>query len=134
MNAQGNVPGTYVYSPPAGTVLNAGTHPLNVTFTPNDTINYPNSPTATVQIEVDRATPVLTWTTPSPIVYGTPLSATQLNASALVDGTFSYSQVTGAVLTAGSQPLNVTFTPTDTTNYAGASGSVTLVVTQATSQ
>ncbi len=132
LNAQGNVPGTYVYSPPAGTVLNAGTHPLNVTFTPNDTINYPNSPTATVQIEVDRATPSLTWTPPSPIVYPTPLSATQLSASALVDGTFSYSQVTGAVLNAGSQPLNVTFTPTDTTNYAGASAGVTLVVNQAT--
>jgi hypothetical protein len=132
LNAMGNVLGTYVYSPPAGTVLNAGTHPLNVTFTPDDTINYPNSPTATVQIEVEQATPSLTWPTPSPIVYGTPLSATQLGATADVPGTFSYSQATGAVLGAGSQPLHVTFTPTDTTNYAGASGGVTLVVNQAT--
>jgi hypothetical protein len=29
------VPGTFVYSPPAGTVLAAGTHRLSVTFTPD---------------------------------------------------------------------------------------------------
>lgn len=34
------VPGTFVYSPPAGTVLAAGTHRLSVTFTPTDTSTY----------------------------------------------------------------------------------------------
>ena len=40
-NATASVPGTFVYSPPAGTVLPVGTgQPLSVTFTPTDTANY----------------------------------------------------------------------------------------------
>ena len=35
--------------------------------------------------------PVITWPTPAPIIYGTPLSAAQLNASANAAGTFVYS-------------------------------------------
>ena len=39
--AVGGVPGTFVYSPPAGTVLGAGSgQSLSVTFLPNDTNNY----------------------------------------------------------------------------------------------
>jgi len=38
----------------------------------------------------------------------------------------------GTVLTAGTHTLSVTFTPSDTTDYSGATGSVTLTVTQAT--
>ena len=34
------VPGTFVYSPIAGTVLNAGSQTLSTTFTPTDTSNY----------------------------------------------------------------------------------------------
>ena len=48
-------------------------------------------------------TPTITWATPSPIVYGTALSSTQLDASSGgVAGTFAYSQAAGTVLTAGS--------------------------------
>ena len=47
-------------------------------------------------------------------------------------GTFSYSPVSGGVLTAGSHTLSVTFTPTDTTDYTTATATVTLVVNQAT--
>ena len=37
LDATANVPGTFVYSPPAGTVLAAGTQTLTTTFTPADT-------------------------------------------------------------------------------------------------
>src|SRR5213079_2769416 len=37
LNATANVPGSFVYSPVAGTVLNAGAQTLSVTFTPTDT-------------------------------------------------------------------------------------------------
>jgi hypothetical protein len=55
---------------------------------------------------------VVTWPTPAAIPYGTPLSATQLDAAANVPGTFAYSPAAGAVLQPGTQSLTATFTPT----------------------
>jgi hypothetical protein len=75
--------------------------------------------------------PVITWPTPAAISYGTALSATQLDATANVAGTFTYSPAVGAVLAAGSQTLSVTFTPANTTNYTTATASVALTVNQA---
>jgi sugar lactone lactonase YvrE len=75
-----------------------------------------------------QATPTITWPTPSPITYGVALDGTQLNASANVAGTFSYSPSAGTVLLPGPQTLTATFTPTDTTNYTTASTSVSLTV------
>jgi hypothetical protein len=40
LDAEANVPGTFVYTPAAGTVLNAGTQILSATFTPADTNTY----------------------------------------------------------------------------------------------
>ncbi len=115
-----SVPGTFVYTPPAGTVLNAGNnHPLAVSFTPTDTVNF-NSANASVQINVLKATPNINWSDPASIIYGTPLSGTQLNATASfngnsVPGSFVYLPAAGTVLNAGNgQTLAVSFTPTDT--------------------
>ena len=58
LKATAPVPGTFVYTPPAGTVLAAGSQTLSVTFTPTDAANYTNA-TATVTIEV-RLRPVIT--------------------------------------------------------------------------
>jgi glucuronoarabinoxylan endo-1,4-beta-xylanase len=135
LDATASVPGTFVYSPSAGTVEStAGTVTLSATFTPTDTTNY-NSATASVTLTVNansKTTPTITWATPTPIVYGTALSSTQLDATTSVAGTFSYSPAAGQVLTAGSQTLTVTFTPTDTTDYNTATASVTLAVAQVT--
>ncbi|MGA8222072.1 MAG: putative Ig domain-containing protein [Candidatus Acidiferrales bacterium] len=79
-----------------------------------------------------QVTPTITWPTPAPITYGTPLSDTQLDATASVQGTFTYSPATGTVLTAGTQTLSVSFTPTDTTDYTTTTATVMLVVNQAT--
>lgn len=76
--------------------------------------------------------PVITWATPANIVYGTPLSGAQLNASSSVAGTFAYSPVAGSVLGTGKQTLNVTFTPTDAVDYTTATASVTLTVVPGT--
>lgn len=131
--AQSPVAGTFAYTPVAGTVLNAGAgQTLSVTFTPTDTNNY-NTATRTTTLTVDRATPVVTWNAPADITYGTPLSATQLNAQSPVAGTFSYNPAAGAVLNAGTnQTLSVTFTPTDTANYTSATATTTLNVGKAT--
>ncbi|HEU5087952.1 MAG TPA: MBG domain-containing protein, partial [Roseiflexaceae bacterium] len=59
----------------------------------------------------------ITWPAPAAITYGMPLGNGQLNATATVPGTFSYSPPAGTVLNAGDdQPLLVTFTPDDTTS------------------
>ena len=93
--------------------------------------NYTTA-TATVTLVVTQATPVITWATPAGIAYGTALTATQLNATTPVAGTFAYSSPLGTVLNAGSHTLTATFTPTDAVNYTTATATVTLMVTQAT--
>jgi hypothetical protein len=131
LNASSTVQGTFVYTPPAGTVLSAGSHALQATFTPADSVDYTPA-TAMVTVVVGQAAPTITWATPAPIVYGTALSATQLNASTTVPGTFAYTPAVGTVLHAGPQTLGVTFTPTDGVTYGPATASVTLQVTRAT--
>ena len=77
--------------------------------------------------------PTITWANPANIVYGTALSATQLDATANVPGTFAYTPAAGTVLTAGNdQTLSVTFTPTDTTDYTTATATAFINVLQAT--
>ncbi len=49
-------------------------------------------------------TPTITWSNPAGIPYGWPLSATQLNATASVPGTFVYTPAAGTVLNAGIGP------------------------------
>jgi hypothetical protein len=61
-----------------------------VTFTPTDSANYTDA-TATTTINVLKANSTITWSTPADITYGTALSATQLNATANVAGSFVYS-------------------------------------------
>jgi hypothetical protein len=131
LDATANVPGTFVYSPAAGTTLAAGSQTLTVAFTPTDTTDY-SSAAANVTLQVNKATPTITWPTPAAITYGTTLSVTQLDATASVAGTFVYSPAAGTLLTAGSQTLTVSFTPTNTTDYSSAAANVTLQVNKAT--
>jgi N-acetylneuraminic acid mutarotase len=131
LDASSIVPGTFSYSPAAGTVLGVGNQTLSVTFTPTDTTDYTTA-TATVTLTVNQATPTITWATPSAITYGTALGALQLNATSTVAGTFSYSPAEGTVLGVGTQTLSVTFTPTDSTDYTMATATVSLTVSQAT--
>ncbi len=130
LNATSPVAGTFAYTPPSGTVLAVGTQTLGVTFTPTNTTDY--TPVSTTRsLTVSPATPTITWANPAGITYGTALSATQLNATAGIPGTFAYTPAPGAVLGAGSRTLAVTFTPTDTTSYGPATKTVTLVVSKA---
>ncbi len=131
LNAASSVPGAFAYSPSAGTQLSLGSHLLSATFTPSDSRDY-TSATASVTLTVTQAAPQITWPTPAPITYGTALSGTQLNAASTIAGSYSYSPALGTVLTAGTQTLSVTFTPTDATDYTSAQASVQLKVNQAT--
>ena len=125
LNALASVPGTYTYAPAAAALLPVGKHTLKVTFVPTD----PKFETieSTVEIEV-LAKAKVTWTNPASIVEGTPLSPTQLNATASVPGTFTYSPGNPTVLPVGTQTLAVTFKPTDA-RLSSVTTQVTIVVT-----
>lgn len=59
LNATANVAGTFVYTPPIGTVLSVGTTQyLKVDFTPTDAVNY-NTATKTVTINVTDSSLVI---------------------------------------------------------------------------
>jgi hypothetical protein len=123
--------GSYVYSPAAGTVPAAGMDTLTVTFTPTDTTDY-STQTASVPLIVSKATPTITWATPTAITYGTALSAAQLNAMSATPGSFAYTPAAGTVLSPGAQTLQVTLTPADSTDYNSASATVSINVGAAT--
>jgi hypothetical protein len=137
LNAQGDqivanavasgIYGTWTYTPPAGTVLTAGTHTLSVTFQPAGATGSASA-TATVTLTVDKATPGISWAAPAAIRAGTPLSALQLNALAAVPGSFVYSPAAGTALPAGPHLLSVAFTPEDQADYTSEEATVTLVV------
>jgi len=54
LNAKTSIPGTFVYTPAAGTLLSVGAQTLSMTFIPSDTINY-TTEQASVSIEVEEA-------------------------------------------------------------------------------
>ena len=136
------VTGSPTFSPTPNTgnlTLNADTSSAGMktlTLNSKDLVGNQSAPLA-FNYTVVKATPVITWPAPAPIVYGTPLSATQLDATAAVGGTpvagtFLYNPPAGTVLPPGVQTLKVTFTPTDTNDYATVPASVMITVNQPT--
>jgi uncharacterized repeat protein (TIGR03803 family) len=83
-------------------------------------------------LTVTQAVPLVTWTTPASITFGTALSSNQLDATASVPGSFAYTPTNGTVLNAGTNTLSVVFTPADTENYIKTTNTVSLVVSSAT--
>ena len=98
-----------------------------------DAHNLPATP-VTQTFAIAQAAPLLTWSTPLSIAYGTALSAVQLNATATgvggvsLSGTFTYTPAAGTVLAPGTQTLAVSFSPADAADYAGAGMSVQITV------
>jgi hypothetical protein len=126
---------TFTYTGTGGTTYaTSATAPTAAgSYTVVATVNDPNyTGTATGTLVIGQATPSITWTTPAAITYGTALSATQLDATSPVAGSFAYTPASGAMLTAGPHTLSVTFTPTDTTDYTTATTTVQITVSQAT--
>jgi hypothetical protein len=85
------------------------------------------------RITVAQAVPVISWPAPASISYGTPLSATQLDATASVPGVFEYDPSSGTTLPAGTQTLTALFRPKDRIDYAVTPAQTTLVVTKSNS-
>lgn len=94
---------------------------------------FSSNVTATDKV-IYQQQPPITWATPAPIVYGTALSAVQLDATSTLAGGFTYSPAAGTILAPGQQTLTASFAPDDTTDYTGATASVTLTVIPAIPQ
>jgi hypothetical protein len=86
---------------------------------------------ALTNFSITQGVPQITWVPQGTLTFGTPIGSAQLDATANVLGTFTYSPAPGAMLPAGSQVLSVTFQPIDTTDYRAASDSVTIAVARA---
>ena len=141
LNATASVSGTFVYTPVAGTLLNAGTHTLSVAFTPENTASY-NNASATVYINVLKAklaTPVViasvSYTDPSASVSASPAFIWPPN-NKMTSVTFSGTVGTGSgtvtfswnpVDYAGSYSVNGT-SQTGTTFTTSALGTTTITV------
>ena len=65
-----------------------------------------------------KAAPNVSWPSLLPITATTRIGASQLNATADVEGSFDYSIKGGATLEVGKYTLTVTFTPKDIDNYS----------------
>lgn len=107
-------------------VTTPGTDSLSVTFPVVGAFTL--SANASLTITPVQTTPTVTWLSPAAMTYGTPLGATQLDATASVPGTFAYSPAAGTILAPGTSTLSVTFTPTDLTDYTTATASVSISV------
>jgi photosystem II stability/assembly factor-like uncharacterized protein len=134
LNATTNAAGTFTYSPAAGTILAAGAHTLTATFAPSDPQSYTTA-SASVTLQVNRATPAIAWPSPAAVPLGTALSSAQLSAIARgtdgsnLAGTAVYTPPAGtALFTPGTVSLSVTFTPTDSANYTAGTAAITLWV------
>jgi hypothetical protein len=112
--------------------LPAGSQTITAQYLGSGREFLPSSSGPLTQV-VQKVTPTVTWATPAAIVYGTPLSSTQLDASASVAGTFTYTPAAGTIPTVGGgQALSAVFTPDDTVDYNTVNIGTTLTVTPAT--
>ena len=111
-----DVTGSFAFTTPT-TAPGAGTQPESVTFTPTDLTDY-STVTSTINVQVNKATPTVTWPTASAITYGQTLASSMLTGgsamvgSTSVAGSFAFTTPTTAPV-AGTQTESVTFTPTD---------------------
>ncbi len=113
---------------PGGTPVGSGD---SIVATFSGTGNYLTA-SGTALVRLAPITPAINWPTPASIVFGQPLSAAQLDATASVPGKFTYTPALGTLLAAAAgQTLTVSFVPTDTTDYTSTTATTTINVTPA---
>ena len=104
-----------------------GAYPIYVARGTLAAANYSFRPIYGV-LTIVQAKPLIVWASPASIIYGKALGAAELDAISKVEGKFTYSPASGAILKAGLQELSASFAPTDTRNYLPASAAVRLTV------
>jgi hypothetical protein len=122
---------------PATTTYNFVSWQDGTTNAASDTVAAPS--TTGVYNIAFQTLPTVTFPTASALSYGQPLSMSTLTGGsasvaingATVAGAFAFTTPT-TVPTTGTAQQSVTFTPTDTTDYASVTGTVSVTVSQAT--
>ncbi|MGH8021288.1 MAG: MBG domain-containing protein [Opitutaceae bacterium] len=135
-SADSSLPVSYSVTGPAtlnnATLAITGAGTVSVTASQAGNASYSKAEDVTRAFNVAKATPVVTWPAPASITYGSPLSATQLSATASMLGIFNYTPAAGAVLDVGAdQVLRAVFTPADAVNYQSIEATTTLTVSRA---
>jgi hypothetical protein len=130
LNANASVPGMVIYTPGAGTILPVGNTTLSARFAPTDSKDYASvSTNVTLAVgSVQQKTPVILWSNPAVVPYGTALCEVQLNAASAISGTFKYSVDSGTVLPAGINTVQAVFTPADPATYSIAKATAIIQV------
>jgi hypothetical protein len=106
--------------------LAVGTHSITASWPGNST--YPPITSSPVLQRVQNTPIVYSWPGASDITFGQTLASSQLiGGSAAVSGTFAWT-APGTIPTVGASTESVTFTPSDTTDYSNATGSVAVTV------
>jgi outer membrane protein OmpA-like peptidoglycan-associated protein len=93
--------------------MNSGNHSVIATITDK---NY-EATSANGTIIINKINPVLKWDKPAAMKQGTPVSGKQLNPTANVKGTFTYTVAMGEKMAPGKYPVIASFIPNDTVNY-----------------
>jgi sugar lactone lactonase YvrE len=124
LNAAASVPGTFAYTPAAGTVLSAGNNQsLSVTFTPADTADY-NAAAAATTINVNKAPATVTLGSLAATYDGTPKSATATTMPANLVVALTYNGNATPPTAVGAYAVVASV---NDPNYAGsASGTLTI--------
>lgn len=113
------------FTVPGGTP--AASYALKAAY--SGTAGFAGSSDSSGSLLLGMATPTITWSAPAAVSPGTVLGPSQLNAAASVPGTFLYNPPAGTVVGSGpSEPLSVTFMPTDAVDYKSTTASVSLSV------
>jgi hypothetical protein len=141
----GGIAGVFVYTPAAGTVLNAGQRTLSVTFTPTDTADY-NTVSGSVSIAVNQVgstvglaastnesmlTTAVTFTSTVSRLSGTPTGTVNFQDGATVLGSGTLSAgictFTTSSLAAGSHAITAVYSG-DANDTASSSSALTQLV------
>ena len=125
-----DVEGCFHYSPPHGTLLDAGEHLLSLSFEPSDSVNF-LPVRRTVVIKIEKVFPFLRWSIPANIEFGSILTTAQLTAEVVdtsITGEFVFTPPLGTLLEVGpQQSLLATFIPSSS-NYERSEISTNITV------
>jgi hypothetical protein len=137
LDATANVPGSFAYTPPAGTILGAGTQTLSVTFTPTDTADY-SSVVASVPILVNQATLKVTannatrsYGAANPTFTDTITGFVNGDLPSVVSGTPTLTTTATASSAPGNYAINVDVSPLSAANYIFQAVNGTLTINPA---
>jgi hypothetical protein len=147
LNATANTAGTFVYSPPSGTLLAPGPHNLAVTFTPTNTSEY-STATDRVQLTVQLAatsTSVVSSLNPSTYGQSVTFTATVTSSGGTPPGTVTFKDGSATLGTGKLSGGTATFTTSTlsvgshsiTAVYGGSvdfAGSTSSILTQTVNQ